>query len=397
MGVNNPPAAIIQGGSNNQGVFVPTVTAGYVKTDASGNISISSSTSSTAWNYTAQTTTYSASFNDFVSASGASFTITLPAVTSTSNGQLVGFQFNGTSITDVYTFNTSSSQSILYQGTTYTSGQIAAYTTGETFVFEAVWNGSTGSWVIAQHTCNTGWISDTTANVGASITTQYQFTATAISSNLGINATYTNNSHTFTAVSSFATSFTELVFTGTGAPSASGTLTKSTGTGPSTITFSAFTTQTTNPIATQGTQPSFNASPATNVSQWMRVGSNMIHWIQFYQATGGSAAGVGDYVWNTPGSAAINQSVAAVTGSPSFQAAGTPVVIVTSLYNATGCIVQSGTSYNFISLAVPFGANSYRVVSVTGEFIGPGSAIAPATGDIMYSWQATLPMSGWLP
>lgn len=64
----------------------------------------------------------------------------------------------------------------------------------------------------------------------------YYFTVTSANATLG--ATYTNNAFTFTVVKTIA-SGTLLLCTSTGAPAASGTLTKSGGTGDSTITFSA--------------------------------------------------------------------------------------------------------------------------------------------------------------
>ncbi|MEI6498748.1 MAG: DUF1566 domain-containing protein [bacterium] len=62
------------------------------------------------------------------------------------------------------------------------------------------------------------------------------FTVTAAAATAG--ATYTNNGATFTVVTTIAGA-TTLVTTGTGAATASGTLTKVTGTGDATITFSA--------------------------------------------------------------------------------------------------------------------------------------------------------------
>lgn len=72
------------------------------------------------------------------------------------------------------------------------------------------------------------------ANNGA---TNYQFTVTAANATVG--ATYTNNGQTFTVLTTIAGA-TLLNVSGTGAPLASGTLTKSGGTGDATITFSAF-------------------------------------------------------------------------------------------------------------------------------------------------------------
>lgn len=63
----------------------------------------------------------------------------------------------------------------------------------------------------------------------------YAFTITSGSATVG--ATYTNNSFTFTVYQTVA-SATQVIMYGTGAPTSSGTLTKSGGTGDSTITFS---------------------------------------------------------------------------------------------------------------------------------------------------------------
>ena len=65
---------------------------------------------------------------------------------------------------------------------------------------------------------------------------QLRFTVTAANATVG--ATYTNNGQTFTVVTTIAGT-TILTTTPTGSPAASGTLTKATGTGDATITFSS--------------------------------------------------------------------------------------------------------------------------------------------------------------
>jgi hypothetical protein len=72
--------------------------------------------------------------------------------------------------------------------------------------------------------------------------TTYTFTVT--SANATVGATYTNNGITFTVSATIAAQ-TTLVTTATGAPTASGVLTKATGTGDATITYSAFVAGTT--------------------------------------------------------------------------------------------------------------------------------------------------------
>lgn len=69
-----------------------------------------------------------------------------------------------------------------------------------------------------------------------------QYTFTIASANASVEATYTNNGQTFTVLYTIvAGGATSLVTAGTGAPTASGTLTKASGGGDSSITFSAFT------------------------------------------------------------------------------------------------------------------------------------------------------------
>lgn len=71
-----------------------------------------------------------------------------------------------------------------------------------------------------------------------SILQTYTFTVT--SANATVGATFTNNGQTFTVINTIAAG-TTLVCNGTGAPTASGTLTKASGTGDATITFASST------------------------------------------------------------------------------------------------------------------------------------------------------------
>lgn len=72
------------------------------------------------------------------------------------------------------------------------------------------------------------------------VANQFVFTSAATLEAIGDGATYTNNAQTFTFTRGYGTGTASFVCTGTGAPIASGTLTLATGTGPATITFSAF-------------------------------------------------------------------------------------------------------------------------------------------------------------
>lgn len=94
---------------------------------------------------------------------------------------------------------------------------------------------------IYQWTDNQGNIFNSAPSIPISVVsssfTGYAFTITASSATVG--ATYTNNAITFTVLATIA-SATTLYMSGAGAPAVSGTLTKASGTGDSTIDFSTF-------------------------------------------------------------------------------------------------------------------------------------------------------------
>lgn len=104
-------------------------------------------------------------------------------------------------------------------------------------------NNEVSGWTAAKVPATTGTTNgfpNTTLTAGLAFANSYYvFTITSGSATIG--ATYTNNSQTFTVAATIS-SQTQLVCTGTGAPQASGTLTKATGTGDATITFSAYKT-----------------------------------------------------------------------------------------------------------------------------------------------------------
>ncbi len=69
----------------------------------------------------------------------------------------------------------------------------------------------------------------------------YKFTVTAVTTAPTAGATYTNNGFTYTIIADVKAAGTTVAAAGNGAPSASGTLTKASGTGDATITYSAVT------------------------------------------------------------------------------------------------------------------------------------------------------------
>ena len=122
---------------------------------------------------------------------------------------------------------------VLYASATNTLSKLPIGTNGKILTVSSgvpVWaNPAAGSY-------NSPTIQIFTANGGA---TNYQFAVT--SANATIGAIYTNNTQTFTVLSTISSGL-NLLMSGTGTPTAGGTLTKSSGTGDATITFSAYNT-----------------------------------------------------------------------------------------------------------------------------------------------------------
>lgn len=98
------------------------------------------------------------------------------------------------------------------------------------------------------------------------VSSAYTFTVTSANATLG--ATYTNNGVTYTVVATIATA-TTLLLTGSGAPLTSGTLTKATGTGDTTITFSAA-------VNTLNSWPFSLANPSKSYTIDIPVGSGLV-------------------------------------------------------------------------------------------------------------------------
>lgn len=124
--------------------------AGKFATTDGTNISYAFPLGAAKFNVVSKTSAYSAVINDYIFATNASFIITFPTAVGIS-GQQIGIQHNGTSLTQVYTLNTTSSQTI----GGIASGSYALYTNGET-----LWLVSDGAnWQILNHKTNTPWVS----------------------------------------------------------------------------------------------------------------------------------------------------------------------------------------------------------------------------------------------
>ena len=219
--------------------------------------------------YRSVTTTDSPTIADDVLAlSGASFTITLPTAVG-NTGKEFTFLHEGTSLTQVYTFNTTSSQTI----GGIASGVYKLYTNGEKLKIFS----DGANWKISNHVTNTAQ-----ADAGAlvySSASHYVFTVP--SSSITVGTIYTSNGNTF-YVSATTSSSTSLSCYGTGSPGASGTLTFVSGTSGN-VTFSSVSTAS-GPVKGATTYEKF---------LWSRSGTDLIYRYDVKLAAG--TAGTGDY------------------------------------------------------------------------------------------------------
>lgn len=358
-----------------------TLTAGsnVTITNGHGSITIAATAGgAAAFNVVSKTTTYSASINDYILASSASFTITLPTAVGVS-GQAIAIQHNGTSLSQVYTLNTTSAQTI----GGIASGSYALYTNGETLVL--VSDGA--NWQIQNHKTDTGWINGGVTALSA--TSAYVFTVTAANATVG--ATYTNNGQTFTVSTTIAAG-TTLTCSGTGTPGASGTLTKVSGTGDATITFSAKTTT---------GQPVKGSVQSSDTFWWEREGNSMKGRVEFSQTNNsGAVAGAGDYTLYMPAGIVLDTTKMSVYTT----VIGGPNAIPIPTSDIGGGWSGTASQWGFLRI-VPYSSTQVRGFGNVWN-----SAFSAAAGG---AWAATLnsiagtnfgfamtieaPVSGWQP
>lgn len=154
-------------------------------------------------------------------------------------------------------------------------------------------SGGGGGWIYIQYGSLTGSTatnaldaSGGNGGVGGNGANNYTFTTTA-GPTASVGATFTNNSQTFYVTTALTGAQTTLVTVGTGAPSASGTLTKANGTSSGNITFSSSTKGTTGAGANGGSGGNggritlLNITNSTGSDTFTGTGS-----------TGGSASGI---------------------------------------------------------------------------------------------------------
>lgn len=265
----------------------------------------------------------------------------------------------------------------------------ALYTQGEKFVLQ--YNTTTSKWRELDHTWRTDWVDNSEG-----VASFYTFTITA--GNATLAATYTNNGNTYTVAKTVAAG-TTVVMTGAAAPAASGTLTKTTGTGDATLTFSAASGSPYRITATT-TAPIFYGTPTYNQMIWKRLGKFVTVRVKYYQTVAGTV-GSGDYIWPMPSGITIDTTYAPLFtgGAVQGQNSQTPSTVVEFQQSIRGRVSNNGAAQFTACDCAPYTSTSYRVFGQYNNGDGSfslGSTYNPAnTANISFVWEVTFPVSGW--
>lgn len=184
----------------------------------------------------------------------------------------------------------STSSTVIYSGSAH-SGAMSV-----TFIGRLVVNETTiGTWSAAATEIDVGWVPVLTttqwsANAANVVHSLGEYTMTISSATIVQGDTYTNNGQTFLVTTASGT-VTSMGTIGSGAPAASGTLTRASGTGPATLTFSAVTTN----------LPTKPGSPRVDTYSYRRIGSKLFWRYYYAQGSAGATQGPGIYVMPIPG------------------------------------------------------------------------------------------------
>lgn len=349
-----------------------TAGSGIVITNGNGSISVASTgTAGTAFNTTSQTTTYNAAANDYVIASGASFTITLPTAVGI-KGQVIVIEHNGTSLTQVYTLNTTSAQTI----GGVASGSYALYTKGETLTLVS----DNANWQIQTHITNTGSVSAGAISISATAAFVFSWTG---NQNIVIGSIYQDGSGNLFTVA-VSTNTTTGTFSGPTNPATTGTLTLQSGTGVSSITWTSRTVT---------GQPVFGTT-TTNVVEWSRSG--LFATVRYLLVqTGAGTAGSQDYIFYLPTGLEMDTTVV-----PAYPTGPNLVLLnnagsFASMVPSTGAATQQ-TGQCVGPIGVAYSSKSFRFTGGTSSVTNIGSGnIALSGGNVGYYFNVTIPILNW--
>lgn len=381
---------LLIGDTSSGGLDKATLTAGtnITITNGHGSITIAASSSAIpAFSYSGITSDpNTAVVGTFYVASSSSFNITLPDATTAGNiGKPIIVQHGGTSLTQVYTINTTSSQHLHGGNGSIASGGFALYTAGE--VLEVISNGT--DWDITRHVASTGWTS-----VGASkfsATSAYVFTLAANHS-ATIGAVYSDSSNNLFTVTSTIASSSSLTCSGNGTPASSDTLTKVSGTGDSSFSYNSRTVT---------GAPAWGTTSVNDLS-WKRDGNMAtIRWN--VAQTGAGTTGSGDYIFYLP----TNLNIDTNLYTAYLSSVGSTLINVTAAYTArldanAQFITTNTPSYSLNAPVFMYSPTSFRVSVFyynAGDavgVIGSGLSFISNTGAAM-AMTLRVPISGWQP
>ncbi len=272
------------------------------------------------------------------------------------------------------------SSGVLYCGGTYTNktvrliGRILeTQTTAGTYAATA-----TEVYLRPVPKLNTSTPTDAGAHV-MSATSAYVFTVTAANATVG--AVYSNNSQTFLVSATIAAGVT-LNSSGTGTPAASGTLTKVSGTGDATITFSS---RTITGVPVKGTN-------TTDRTLYWRHGRRL-YVEESYLQTGAGTAGSGDYVYTTPVPAT---HVMDLTNFSPY------TVVIGNAQGKSAADIGGGLGFGnaetMIVRVIPYDTTHFRlyVVSLSiNNMANSASNFGLAQANFGFSIKYDVPITGW--
>lgn len=337
----------------------------------------------TGLNVVAKTSAYTAALKDFVLCSSASFNVTLPDASAAGvKGLSIAIKHNGTSLSQKYTLLTTGGQTIIGANGAVASGSFILCTNGEVVI--VISNGT--NWEVQGRVAATPLTSLGVIRVSSSS----GFIFTISSATIIAGDVYSNSGNFFT-VSVGGTGTSASCF-GTGSPAASGTLTRVSGTGPATLTFSAFSA---NACA-------FGTTTINDLSMSRDGNLCTLTWKVATSATGSN--GLNDIGLLLPNGMAID-----VTKYPAFTANIGTVISVQlasagSIITGVGQVTVPGSNAysNSPPYFAPFSAGILRMaiaqVSPGGNYANLSSGFyTPGTTGMTWNLSVTFPVSDWQP